>query len=100
MTHEEIEKLLEATDVAWGGDGSEVTITKEIELPEGATMYLFECWDCKLSSICHKDGTVFVMRNWQEPTRPESYEEIKDYKWRRTDGMDAIIFDGLPRILC
>ncbi len=99
MTHEEIKKLLEAINVAWGGDEAEVTITKEIELPEGATMYLFDCWDCKTSAICHKDGTVFVMRDWQEPTRPKSFEEIKDYKWCRADGRDAIIVDGLPRLL-
>ena len=100
MTHEEIKKLLETINRAWGGDETELTITKEIELPEGATMYLFKCGVVKSSAISYKDGSLFVIDDWQA-TRPESYEDIKDFAWFfGTDGRRAVILNGLPRILC
>lgn len=97
MTHKELKQLLEAVNEAWGGEYAEVEITKEIELPDNATLYLFSCGDCKASAVCYKDGTTFVLDDWQS-SRPESFDEIKDYSWKTIDGKEVITFDGLPRI--
>jgi hypothetical protein len=98
MTHEEIKKLLGAINVAWGGDEAEVIITKEVELPEGATMHLFKCGVVESSAISYKDGSLFVIDDWQS-ARPESYEDIKDFTWvSGADGRRAVILNGLPRL--
>ena len=97
MTSEEMKKLLEEVNVAWGGEPAEVTITDEIELPEDATLYLFTCGDSEASSaVCHSDGTVFVLGDW-ESSRPETYEEVEDYSWLDVHQRETINLLGLPR---
>lgn len=99
MTHLEMKELLEAVNVFLGGEQAEVKITDVIELPEEAQLYLFDCDGCESSAICYKDGTTFVLTDWQSG-RPESYDEIEDFAWIcASTGREAIMFDGMPRIL-
>lgn len=78
-----------------------IKVNGTIELQD-ATMYLVECTDdygtLDTSVIIYNDGTLFHLRDWQSgnPTTPE---EIEDYDWVTEGGSNAIIFDGMPRIL-
>ncbi len=101
MNRNELKELLEAYEEATSGESVTYKITEEVELPEDATLWQFESEDgsIKASAISHGDDTTFVMDDWQEPSRPEIYEEIKNYDWRRLDGKPAIVFLGLPRCM-
>ena len=76
----------------------EFIITDEIIINDDATLYLFENDFCKSSAIGYSDGTLFVTKDWQCPSRPESYQDIADYDWCTVDWQDAIILDGLPKV--
>lgn len=79
-------------------------ITKRIKLNEGAELLLVEyeaqteqeC-DCKFSAVRYSDGTTFTLDDWQD-TRPETPNEIDEYRWRIEDTPHiGIIMSGLPR---
>lgn len=90
----EIEERLTAL-----ADGEPCFIQREFEVNEDATMYHFICGGTEESAcIVYNDGTLFHQCDWQGG-RPESVEKIEDYKWLREDGVEAINFLGLPRVL-
>ncbi len=101
MNKQELEKLLEAYDEAVSGERETYKVTDEVELAEDAVLWLFESGNgrVKASAVSHSDGTVFVMSDWQEPSRPETSEDVENYDWRRSDGKLAIVLSGLPRCL-
>lgn len=81
------------------GENVDFVVTDEITIDDTAHLCLFENDFCKSSAVGYESGELFVMRDWQEPSRPETAEEIADYDWYTIDWQDAIIFDGLPRTL-
>ena len=90
----EIEERLTAL-----ADGEPCFIQREFKVNEDATMYHFICGGTEKSAcIVYNDGTLFHQRDWQGG-RPESVEEIEVYNWLREDGVEAINFLGLPRVL-
>ncbi len=90
--------LIKAYEKSMSGNDVDYTITDEIPARE-ATLYLFEGGGAKAAAVGYEGGPLFVMRDWQEPSRPTSADEIEDYAWVRTDGKEAINFLGLPRCL-
>lgn len=80
-------------------DGEPCFIQREFEVNEDATMYHFICGGTEESAcIVYNDGTLFHQYDWQSG-RPKTVEEIEDYNWIREDGVEAINFMGLPRVL-
>lgn len=77
------------------GNDVAFTVTDEIRIDDTAHLYLYENDSCKAAAVGYESGELFVMRDWQEPSRPETAE----YDWCTIDWQDAIIFDGLPRTL-
>lgn len=78
-------------------------VTDEVELKEGATLYLFEGVDAdgykiESSLIEHASGAIMFLSDWQNG-RPVDDTEIEDYNWVTPDGKETIMFEGLPRKL-
>lgn len=49
------------------------------------------------AAVVYGDGTTFTLDDWQGG-RPESPEEIDEYKWRDLEhGADSVNLLGLPR---
>lgn len=44
-------------------------------------------------------GIQFTPRNWQDIDFPRSAKEIPDIRWMDNRGNEAIMLDGLPRVL-
>ena len=99
MTTNEALILLKQAEKNMSGEDVNFTITDDIEIDDTAHLFLFENDYCKAAAVGYESGELFVMRDWQEPSRPETAEEIADYDWCTIDWQDAIIFDGLPRTL-
>lgn len=92
--------LIKAYEKNMSGNDVDYVITDEIPArAREATLYLFEGGGVKAAAVGYEDGTLFVMQDWQEPSRPTSVGEIEDYAWVRTDGKEAINVLGLPRCL-
>lgn len=90
--------LIKAYEKKMSGMDVDYTITEAVPANE-ATLYLFEGAGIKAAAVAYSDGSVFVMSDWQEPTRPTTPAEVPDYSWCSIDGSDAIILNGLPRNL-
>lgn len=99
MTTNEALSLVQQAEKNMSGNDVPFTVTDEIRINDTAHLYLFENDSCKAAAVGYESGELFVMRDWQEPSRPETAEEIADYDWSTIDWQDAIIFDGLPRTL-
>lgn len=89
---------IKAYDLLISGHCGEYTISEEVSLPEGAILYQFEGGGIYSSAIRHKDGTIFVLQDWQ-CGRPSMYNDIDGFEWCTPDGKPAVMFGGLPRIL-
>ena len=99
MTTNEALSLVQQAEKNMSGYDVAFTVTDDIRIDDTAHLFLFENDYCKASAVGYESGELFVMRDWQEPSRPETAEEIADYDWCTIDRQDAIIFDGLPRML-
>lgn len=99
MTTNEALGLIQQAEKNMSGNDVAFTVTADIRIDDTAHLFLFENDCCKAAAVGYESGELFVMRDWQEPSRPETAEEIADYDWCTTDWQDAIIFDGLPRML-
>lgn len=99
MTTNEALSLIKQAEKNMSGEDVDFTITDDIKIDDTAHFYLFENGLFKAAAVGYESGELFVMRDWQEPSRPETAEEIADYDWCTIDWQDAIIFDGLPRML-
>lgn len=99
MTTNEVQSMVQLAEKNMSGYDVEFTVTDKIKIDDTAHLFLFENDSCKAAAVGYESGELFVMRDWQEPSRPETAEEIADYNWCTIDWQDAIIFDGLPRIL-
>lgn len=97
----ELEKRINAIDIANGGNGNiSIEIAKEVSL-KGATMYVANWSSISTSGtsafIVYEDGTLFHQDDWQGG-HPETAEEITDFEWLTEDSKLAVMSDGLPRI--
>jgi hypothetical protein len=99
MTKTEALILIKQAEKYMSGEDVNFTITDDIEIDDTARLFLFENDFCKAAAVGYESGELFVMRDWQEPSRPETAGEIANYDWCTIDWRDAIIFDGLPRML-
>ena len=99
MTTNEALSLIKQAEKNMSGKDVAFTVTDDIRIDDTAHLFLFENDYCKAAAVGYESGELFVMRDWQEPSRPETAEEIADYDWCTIDWQDAIIFDGLPRTL-
>ena len=91
---------IKAYETAMSGCNVDYVITDEIELKDGATLYLFKSEEDGIysSAVGYEDGSVFVLTDWQG-ARPETADDVESYDWCRVDGTPAIVFFGLPRVL-
>ena len=99
MTRNEVLALIKQAEKNMSGENVDFVVTNEIRIDDTAHLFLFENDYCKAAAVGYESGELFVMRDWQEPSRHETAEEIADYDWCTIDWQDAIIFDGLPRTL-
>ena len=54
--------------------------------------------------VVYEDGTIMTSIDWQTPVADEDLEDLEEHRlatrWMRNgDGKDAIILNGLPRVL-
>lgn len=50
--------------------------------------------------VIYNDGSTFMPRDWQSGELPQTADGIKNTEWvTYPNGRDAIIFNGLPRLL-
>lgn len=87
--------VLTLADLNRGLLGERYIYTKEIDLKDDATLYLFEGNGCKSSAICNEDGDFFVLDDWHG-SRPESAEEVANYEWFTIFWQPSVMRDGLP----
>ena len=99
MTRNEVLALIKQAEKNMSGENADFVVTDEIRIDDTAHLYFFENDSCKAAAVGYESGELFVMRDWQQPSRPETVEEIADYDWCTIDWQDAIVFDGLPRTL-
>ena len=99
MTTNEALILIKQAEKNMSGEDVNFTVTDDIEIDDTASLFLFENDFCKAAAVGYESGDLFVMRDWQEPSRPETPGEISKYDWCTIDWHDAMVFDGLPRIL-
>ena len=99
MTTNEALSLIQQAEKNMSGKDVAFTVTDDIKIDDTAHLFLFENDYCKAAAVSYESGELFVMRDWQEPSRPETAEEIADCDWCTIDWQDACIFDGLPRTL-
>lgn len=99
MTKNEALSLIKQAEKNCSGEDVDYTITDSIRIDGTAWLFLFENDFCKSAAVGYESGELFVMRDWQETSRPETPEEISNYDWCTIDWKDAIVFDGLPRKL-
>ena len=99
MTTNEVLDLIKQAEKNMSGEDVDFVVTDEKRIDDTAHLYLFENDFCKAAAVGYESGELFVMRDWQEPSRPETAEEIAGYDWCTIDWQDAIVLNGLPRTL-
>ena len=99
MTTNEALALIKQADKNMTGEDVDFVITDDIDIDESAHLFLFENEFCKAAAVGYESGELFVMRDWQEPFRPMTAQDIAEFDWCTTDWRDAIILNGLPRTL-
>ena len=57
-----------------------------------------------VAAVVYEDGTIMTSIDWQTPVADEALEDLESNRlatrWMRNgDGKDAILLNGLPRIL-
>lgn len=85
MTTHEALSLVQQAEKNMSGNDVAFTVTDDIRIDDTAHLFLFENDYCKASAVGYERGELFVMRDWQEPSRPETAEEIADYDWCTID---------------
>lgn len=69
------------------------------EIVKDAKLIIFEFDEIGTSAaIIYNTGELFHLRDWQGEV-PTSQEDIENFNWLSEDGKDAIVLDGLPRLL-
>lgn len=99
MTTNEVLALIKQADKKMTGEDVDFVVTDDIKIDETAHLFLFENDFCKAAAVGYESGELFVMRDWQEPFRPMTAQDIAEFDWCTTDWQDAIILNGLPRTL-
>ena len=99
MTTNEALSLIQQAEKNMSGNDVAFTFTDDIRIDDTAHLFLFENDYCKAAAVGYESGALFVMRDWQEPSRPQPAAEIADYDWCTIDWQAAIIFAGLSRTL-
>lgn len=80
------------------GETSALPIVSEAEIDGYGMFYLVEHPDCGIIAVIQSDGLQFTPADWQGE-QPETPEDIAGARWVDNRGDDAIMFEGLPRIL-
>lgn len=78
--------------------GRKVEIEWSIPDKEGNLILFCADGSIHAAAYLYNDGELFHLRDWQSG-RPESLEEIGDFKWLTEDGREAIIYDNRPKKL-
>lgn len=99
MERNEVLALIKLAEKNMSGKDVDFIVTDDIKIGNTAHLYLFENDSCKSAAVGYESGDLFVMRDWQEPSRPETADEIAEYNWCTIDWQDAAVFAGLPRTL-
>mgnify|MGYP004551647903 CR=1 FL=1 len=99
MNKTQVLALIKQAEKNMSGKDVDFVVTDDIRIDDTAHLYLFENDSCKAAAVGYESGELFVMRDWQEPSRPEIAGEIAEYDWCSVDWQDAIVFEGLPRTL-
>ena len=50
------------------------------------------------AAIIYNTGELFHLKDWQGGV-PATQKDIEEFDWLSEDGKDAIVLDGLPRLL-
>ena len=110
MTNKEIAQLLEQFDRTCCGDNYEETdykVEKTTKLKDEATLVEFtfgEGWH-RTAAVVYEAGEIFTLNDWQNDVEIEYddiYGWIEQQDWITIEGTrvkEAIVFQGLPRIL-
>lgn len=77
---------------------SALPIVSEAVIDGYGMFYLVEHPDCGIIAVIQSDGLQFTPSDWQGE-QPETPEDIASARWVNNRGDDAIMFEGLPRIL-
>ena len=77
---------------------SALPIVSETVIDNYGVFYLVDHPNCGIIAVIQSDGLQFTTADWQGE-QPETPEDIAGARWVDNRGDDAIMFDGLPRIL-
>lgn len=80
------------------GETSALPIVSEAVIAGYGMFYLVEHPDCGIIAVIQSDGLQFTPADWQGE-QPETPEGIAGARWVDNRGDDAIMFEGLPRVL-
>lgn len=99
MERNEVLALIKLAEKNMSGKDVDFVVTDDIKIGNTAHLYLFENDSCKSAAVGYESRDLFVMRDWQEPSRPETADEIAEYNWCTINWQDAAVFARLPRTL-
>ena len=69
------------------------------EIVKDAKLVIFEFDEFDTSAaIIYNTGELFHLKDWQGGV-PATQKDIEEFDWLSEDGKDAIVLDGLPRLL-
>lgn len=69
------------------------------ESNQEARLVKFKFVGVESSCIIYPDGTVFTLKDWKSGDYPTRLEEVDKYEWVDRFRKDAIMLNGLPRIM-
>ena len=73
-------------------------ILEEVALSDQASMLTVGIDDLEISIIKYGDNCIFTTDDWQS-SQPDKKEDIGDYRWLDSNGVQAVLIDGLPRTI-
>lgn len=80
------------------GHTEALPIVAETVIDNYGMLYLVEHPDVGIMAVILSDGVQFTLADWQGE-QPMTIDEIGGMRWIDNRGDDAIMFEGLPRIL-
>lgn len=80
------------------GQVSSCPIMSETDIDGYGCYYIVEHPELGWMAIIISAGIQFTPRDWQGP-QPLSVEDIADTEWVDHTGREAVMFDGLPRVM-
>lgn len=75
-------------------------IMRETGIDGYGVLYMVDCDAIgPLAVILTADGVQFTPRDWQGSYYPQTIGDIAGVQWLDTRGRDAVMMDGLPRVI-